>query len=154
MPSSESAYLTLAAAALIVVQGSNWHYMLYIALSIYMWDQAIRGWRGGGVPHTALANIVPSGVMGWVHVAAGVSVLELMILGFADRTYYTPCHILVGVVGFSALGGEWRGRWAWAASCCGAAVFTLLSVEFGDEMRLVYLGGTLLVAAALAAGVT
>jgi|SaaInl85LU_5_DNA_1037374.scaffolds.fasta_scaffold107004_1 hypothetical protein len=33
----------------------------------------------------------------------------------------------------------------------GASVFTLLSVEFGDDMRMVYLGGLLLVGAAMGA---
>ena len=32
-------------------------------------------------------------------------------------------------------------RWKWAAACLFASSFTLLSVEFGDEMRLVFAGG-------------
>ena len=32
-------------------------------------------------------------------------------------------------------------RWKWAAACLCASSFTLLSVEFGDEMRLVFAGG-------------
>lgn len=39
MPSSGAQYLTIAAATLIVIQGSHWHYILYVALSVYLWDQ-------------------------------------------------------------------------------------------------------------------
>jgi len=105
-PSREAQYITLAAAALIIVQGSNWHYILYVALSVYLWDQAIKGWKRCGVPTTAFVELIPTSAKGWGMLLGGAMVLEMMILGFADRAYYTLGHLIVGLVGFFALKGD------------------------------------------------
>jgi len=61
-----------------------------------------------------------------------------MVLGFAQRAWYTPAHLILAVAGAAAAtrGGA-ALRAAWVAAGAASSVFTLLSVEMGDDTRLV-----------------
>jgi len=128
-------------------------YHLYVWYAVVLWDCA--GAFGLRTLIQAVAAIVCPNCWSARAVMARVMaalLIELIVVGFFHRAAFSVGNLLLALGAFFLpLSGANSGlRWKWAAACLCASPFTLLSVEFGDEMRLVFAGGLGLFIAAAA----
>ncbi|KAJ1490861.1 Phosphatidylinositolglycan class N-domain-containing protein [Baffinella frigidus] len=157
LPSTGALVLAAIFFAALLALHSPLQYLLYVGYAVYLWDRALahsplallaalrfflRGAPSTPAPRALLARCVALGI------------LQMMVLGFFNRAWYTPGHLLLALAGVAwSRGGAGRGGWGlragWVVACAASSVFTLLSVEMGDEDRLVMLGGVLLISGAI-----
>ena len=148
----------VAVSVFVSVQQGPAQYYLYVWFAVVLWDRAL-AFGASTLVTAARILLLPSRLAGGVKalVVRGLAVIliECVVLGFFYRAAFSVASLaLAPAVFLIRLPPSLRARLRcqWGLACLSTAVFTLLSVEFGDDLRLVVMGGLgLLGVAAMAA---
>ena len=137
----------LAVSVFVSVQQGPAQYYLYVWLAVVLWDRALA--LGANTLVTAArVLLLPSRLAGGVKtlVVRGLAVMlvECVVLGFFYRAAFSVASLALAPAVFLIRlppSRRARLRCQWCLACLSSAIFTLLSVEFGDDLRLVVMGG-------------
>ncbi|KAI9347798.1 Phosphatidylinositolglycan class N-domain-containing protein [Zopfochytrium polystomum] len=136
-------------SALLLIKRSSPIYYIYVAFPVYLWSNAFK-------ERKYFFDLLPSSVYdeGWwlnfakcfIYVAA----LELLVYSYFQREILSPCLIAGGVLWPETTPDTFKKKnWAillvWKFFCVVLSVFTLLPVEYNEDMRLVNAGAVLII---------
>ncbi|KAJ3287053.1 Glycosyl phosphatidyl inositol anchor synthesis [Rhizoclosmatium sp. JEL0117] len=154
---SYGALLIFVAFSLFMyLKESHPNYYLYIAFLVYLWAQVFKERK---FAFAVISRNFNTGALAGnlVKVSIYVIALEILVYSYFSREVLTPSLIVAGIVWpfltpTSFQNKNWRMILFWRTACIVTSVFTLLPVELGEDMRLVSLGGVLiLISGAIAA---
>ncbi|KAI9326126.1 Phosphatidylinositolglycan class N-domain-containing protein [Obelidium mucronatum] len=124
----------LVFSGIMYMKKSHPNYYLYIAFLVYL---------------CLISSNLSSGLLFW-NITKGslyVVALEILVYSYFSREILTPSLIVAGLVW--PMPEEFRSRnfklvWFWRVVCVCTSIFTMLPVEYGEDMFLVTFGGILI----------
>ncbi|KAI8828363.1 Phosphatidylinositolglycan class N-domain-containing protein [Chytriomyces cf. hyalinus JEL632] len=137
-----------AFSAFMYMKQSHSNYYLYIAFLVYLWAQVFKERR---FAWTLVTSNLKSGawMMNFSKGALYFIGLEILVYSYFSREILTPALIVAGIVWPMLTPESFQKNnagivWYWRISCIGTSIFLMLPVEFDEDMRLVTLGGILI----------
>ncbi|KAI8831537.1 Phosphatidylinositolglycan class N-domain-containing protein [Chytriomyces cf. hyalinus JEL632] len=135
-------------SAFMHMKQSHPNYYLYIAFLVHLWAQVFKECR---FAWTLITSNLKSGawMMNFSKGALYFIGLEFLVYSYFSREILTPALIVAGIV-WPMLTPESFQKynagfvWYWRISCIGTSIFLMLPVEFDEDIRLVTLGGILI----------
>jgi len=125
---------------------------LYVWFAVMLWDRAL-DFGTGRLLTAARMLLWPKYANSKSLLARGLGLvlIELIIVGFFRRSAFSAGNVLLAISVFLVPLPPARAalRWRWCIACMCASIFTQLSVEFGDDARLVLAGGMAVFAVAV-----
>ncbi|KAJ3009427.1 UNVERIFIED_CONTAM: Glycosyl phosphatidyl inositol anchor synthesis [Siphonaria sp. JEL0065] len=138
----------LAFSSLMYLKKSHPNYYLYIAFLVYLWSEVFKerkfAWNLISSNLTSGSWVSKLG-KGVIYVIA----LEILVYSYFSREILTPSLVLAGLGWPFLTPDAFRSRnqklvWFWRVVCVFTSIFTMLPVEYGEDMVLVTLGGVLI----------
>jgi phosphatidylinositol glycan class N len=125
----------IALSAKFFVERAHTTYYLYAFFACFFWGRILQD-------PSRLLNIARTA--NWTHTLGTVAALEGMILGYFHRSAWTAGFAILGCVwptiGMPPAFRERHSRLisAWIVACLATGVFTLLPVEKGESLTVMY----------------
>ncbi|KAJ3205205.1 Glycosyl phosphatidyl inositol anchor synthesis [Entophlyctis luteolus] len=123
------------------------NYYLYVAFLAYLWAEAFK--QRNFALNLIRRNLTSRELMTNIAKLFGYIIsLEILVFSYFRREILTPALIVAGIVWPQMTPDEFRAKnykivWFWRISCVVTSIFTMLPVEYAEDMRLVTAGGVL-----------
>ncbi|KAJ3120744.1 Glycosyl phosphatidyl inositol anchor synthesis [Physocladia obscura] len=139
----------------LFLKESPFNYHLYSAFLVYLWSEVFKQRK---FAFMTISRTFKDGT--WfknlVKAVAYVFALEMLVFSYFRREILTPSLIIAGFV-WPLLAPEYfraknfRIVWFWQCACLVTSIFTMLPVENAEDIRLVTLGGVLVLVSGIIA---